>query len=72
MHLYDSDGTLETVVQSPLLVWPHGLAFAPNDALYVTTSQIHRTPLVYPNTKMPTQPWMLYAVSRRSHGGPLR
>lgn len=34
----------QTVVADPTLKWPDSLAFGPDGALYVTTSQIHLTP----------------------------
>src|SRR5262245_5437223 len=58
------DGTLETLVSDPRLAWPHGLALGPDRTLYVTTSQIHRTPLTYPNTSMPSEPFRLFVTAQ--------
>lgn len=42
---YDpADGAAETLVSDPRLAWPDSLAAAPDGSVYVTTSQIHRTP----------------------------
>jgi sugar lactone lactonase YvrE len=38
------DGSVEIVVQDPLLAWPDSFALGAEGALYVTTSQIHRGP----------------------------
>lgn len=41
IKLFLSLGKLETVVEDPRLRWPDSIAFGPDGAMYVTTSQIH-------------------------------
>ncbi|HEX2100195.1 MAG TPA: L-dopachrome tautomerase-related protein [Candidatus Synoicihabitans sp.] len=42
---YDTEeNEAQTIVTDPKLKWPDSLAFGPDGALYITTSQIHLTP----------------------------
>ena len=56
------DGKIRTVAESPLLAWPDSLAFGPDGALYVTTSQIHRTPMFDPTATTPTEPFRVLRI----------
>ncbi len=38
------DGTIETVVEDPLIAWPDSFSFGPDGWLYLTTSRIHQGP----------------------------
>ena len=58
------DGTLVTLASDPRLAWPDSIAFGPAGTLYVSCSQIHRTPMVHPNTEMPKTPFALYRLKR--------
>lgn len=44
LALDPASGATETLVRDPRLAWPDSLAAAPDGSVYVTTSQIHRTP----------------------------
>jgi sugar lactone lactonase YvrE len=59
------DGTLERLVTDPRLAWPDSLALTPDGTLYVTTSQIHRTPLVAGVTGLPRTPYELFKTGTR-------
>lgn len=54
------DGTLDRLVSDPRLAWPASLAIGPEGALYVTTAQTHRTPLVDGVTRLPRTPYLLF------------
>ncbi len=56
------DGTLETVVSDPRIAWPDSLAWGPDDALYFTTSQIHRQSAFGGER---TEPFRVFRVSVR-------
>lgn len=66
------DGTMQTVVTDPRLAWPDTLALSPRGTLYVTTSQIHRTPLVHGPTSMPTSPFLLLETGKLPPAPPAR
>lgn len=55
------DGSMETIVQSPLLSWPDALARSPDGHLYITSSMIHLLP--HFKTRPPAdQPFGLYRI----------
>ena len=59
------DGTLERLVVDPRLAWPDTLAITADGTLYVTTSQLHRTPLIAGVTGLPKTPYGLFKTGTR-------
>lgn len=59
-----ADGTMTTLVADPRLAWPDSLSLTPRGTLYVTTSQLHRTPLLHGPTSMPRTPFLLLETGR--------
>ena len=56
-----ADGTMETLVHSPLIAWPDSFAWSRRDGgLVFTTAQIHRTPPFA--SAMPQEPYRLFKV----------
>lgn len=53
------DGTLEWLVTDPRLAWPDSIALARDGSLWITTSQLHRTPLIAGVTGLPRTPYLL-------------
>ncbi|MCC7138794.1 MAG: hypothetical protein IT460_10265 [Planctomycetes bacterium] len=66
------DGTMVTLVTDPRLAWPDSLALSPRGTLYVTASQIHRTPLVHGPMAMPTSPFLLLETGALPPAPPAR
>lgn len=54
------DGTMVRLVTDPRLAWPDTLALARDGTLFVTTSQVHRTPLIAGVTGLPKTPYELF------------
>lgn len=52
----DRNGSTKTLIQDPRLAWPDTLAASPDGTIYVTTSQIHRTP-------NPPSPYRLFRIT---------
>jgi len=53
------DGAMRTFAKHPQIAWPDSFAIGPGGALYVTTSQIHRTPPFTGGDEWPTTPYLL-------------
>lgn len=70
--LRNRDGDLFTLVEDGRLAWPDSLAIGPGPSLYVTTSQIHRTPWFDPAGRMPETPYMLFMVPLKPAPGSAR
>jgi sugar lactone lactonase YvrE len=58
------DGTLMTYVTDPRLSWPDSFAFGPDNSLYVTSAQIHRTAWFNRDGMMPMTPYRLFRLSQ--------
>jgi len=56
------DGTTKPLVTDPRLSWPDTLAVGPNRTLYVSTSQLHRTPLARPGSPPIVTPYRILAT----------
>ncbi|MFO0933004.1 MAG: L-dopachrome tautomerase-related protein [Planctomycetota bacterium] len=54
------DGTMERLVKDPRLAWPDTLALSRDGTLWVTTSQLHRTPLIAGVNGLPRTPYQLF------------
>lgn len=48
------------VVEDPRLQWPDSMAWGPEGMLYVTTSQIHRTPKYNRGTNLRKDPYKVF------------
>lgn len=60
-----ADGTLATLVKDPRLAWPDSLCLDGEGTLWVTTSQIHRTPFAAGVTGLPRSPYLLLRAGTR-------
>ena len=65
--VWSPDGTYRTVVKSLLLVWPDSLAWGPDGALYVTTSQIHLSARFQPED-IRVSPYRLWRIQEKKTG----
>ena len=52
----------EIIISDPRLQWPDTLAWGPDGALYVTTSQIHRMPKFHGGVSKQVEPYHIYRV----------
>lgn len=57
-------GRVFTYVTSPRLSWPDSFALGPDNTLYVTTAQIHRTAWFNEEGRMPTAPYRIFRLSQ--------
>jgi sugar lactone lactonase YvrE len=53
---------MESVVQDQSIAWPDTMAWGPDGALYVTTSQIHRMPRFNEGQSTRTEPYRIYKI----------
>jgi sugar lactone lactonase YvrE len=58
----DNDGSFETVVSDPRLLWPDTLALADDGYLYVTSNQLHRQAMLHHGEDQRTKPYVLFRV----------
>ena len=56
------DGTFETVLSNPSLLWPDTLSLATNGYLYVTANQLHRMPRFHEGRDLRQKPYVLFRV----------
>jgi sugar lactone lactonase YvrE len=64
------DGTFETVVHDPRLLWPDTMALAADGYLYVTANQLHRQPNYQGGADRRRKPYSLFRVA--VDAGPVR
>jgi sugar lactone lactonase YvrE len=58
----DGDGTYETLVASPHLLWPDSLSLAHDGYLYVTANQLHRSPRFHGGVDRRVKPYLLLRI----------
>ena len=63
------DGTLETVLHDPRLLWPDTLSVGADGFLYVTANQLHRQPKFHRGGDLREKPYALFRV--RIGAGPV-
>jgi sugar lactone lactonase YvrE len=63
------DGTIETVIHDPRLLWPDTLSVAPGGYLYVTANQLHRQGRFHDDKDLRQRPFELFRV--RIDAGPV-
>ncbi|MEA3218402.1 MAG: hypothetical protein QOJ19_4558 [Acidimicrobiia bacterium] len=56
------DGSLETVVHDPRLLWPDTLSLAVDGYLYVTANQLHRQAMYQGGRDLRQRPYTLFRV----------
>lgn len=55
-------GRYTTWLRDPLLVWPDGLAFGPDDGVYVTINQLHLAGVFHKGEEKSTPPYMIVRI----------
>jgi hypothetical protein len=63
VHWNPATKTIEQVIADKRLLWPDTLSWAPNDELYVTTSQIENTPRFNNGKSTRTEPYRLWKIT---------
>ena len=58
----DSNGTLKTVVQNDLILWPDSMSIGKDGYLYVTVNQVHRQPNFNRGIDMRNKPYLLLKI----------
>jgi sugar lactone lactonase YvrE len=57
-----ADGTLETLVHDPRLLWPNSFSISRNGYLYLTVDQWNRNPTYHGGQDMREKPYSLFRV----------
>jgi sugar lactone lactonase YvrE len=58
----EADGTIETLVHDPRVLWPDTLSLAADGYLYFTANQLHRQPGFHEGQDLRETPYLLYRV----------
>ncbi len=58
----EADGTIETLVHDPRVLWPDTLCLAADGFLYFTANQLHRQPGFHAGQDLREPPYLLYRV----------
>ena len=58
----EADGTIETLVHDPRVLWPDTLSLAADGYLYFTANQLHRQPGFHEGQDLRKTPYLLYRV----------
>ena len=58
----EADGTIETLVHDPRVLWPDTLSLAADGYLYFTANQLHRQPGFHGGQDLRETPYLLYRV----------
>jgi sugar lactone lactonase YvrE len=56
----EADGTMETLVHDPRVLWPDTLSLAADGYLYFTANQLHRQPSYHNGQDLRETPYLLY------------
>jgi len=62
LHRRSPDGSVETLVHDPRLLWPDTLALAGDGYLYVTSNQLHRQPNFHRGEDQREYPYSLFRL----------
>ncbi len=62
IHRRDPDGTWETLVHDPRLLWPDTLSVAGDGHLYVTANQLHRQAQFHEGQDLREKPYSLFRI----------
>jgi sugar lactone lactonase YvrE len=58
----NNKGAYHTWLRDPLLVWPDGLCFGPDQAIYVTVNQLHLASIFNRGEEKSTPPYMILRI----------
>lgn len=62
IHRRNADGSLETLVSDPRVLWPDTLSLATDGYLYFTANQLHRQPTYHAGKDLRQHPYSVFRV----------